>query len=195
MTGETSLRKIIDNPNWAIQKSRQAAYGLVPMINKLGNDVHGIEIGVNFGTNSYMLLESCPNITKLIGVDHYTAYQDWQGFIDQSIQDKVWKAFSENMKILGSRFKLIKESSTNAATQLEDDSYDFIFIDADHSMKAVLQDLDSYWPKLRVGGIMAGHDNNIFGVNFAVTSWTKRKGIDISDIKVGSNNSWWWIKS
>ena len=107
----------------------------------------------------------------------------------------MWKAFSENMKILGSRFKLIKESSTNAATQLEDDSYDFIFIDADHSMKAVLQDLDSYWPKLRVGGIMAGHDNNIFGVNFAVTSWTKRKGIDISDIKVGSNNSWWWIKS
>lgn len=195
MTGETNLRKIIDNPNWIVQKSHQAAYGLVPLLQDLGGSLRGIEVGVNLGTNSYMLLESCPNIDLLVGVDHYTAYQDWQGFIDQSIQDEVWAAFSQNMIILGPRFKLIKENSANAAKQLEDDSYDFIFIDADHSMKAVLQDLDNYWPKLKSGGIMAGHDSNLFGVNFAITSWAKRKGIDPTEIEVASNNAWWWRKA
>ncbi len=190
-----NLRKIIDNPNWMIDKCHQAAYGLVPLIQDMGSNVRGIEVGVNLGVNSYMLLESCPNILELVGIDHYTAYQDWQGFIDQKTQDKVWDAFSENVKVLGSRFKLIKAKSVEGAKQLNDNAYNFIFIDADHSMRAVLQDLDSYWPKLRKGGIMAGHDSNLFGVNFAVTSWAKRKSIDPSSIEIAGNNAWWWRKT
>jgi hypothetical protein len=61
-------------------------------------------------------------------------------------------------------------------------------------MKAVLKDLDHYWPKLRKGGIMAGHDSNLFGVNFAVTSWAKRRGIDPSTIETEANSAWWFRK-
>ena len=36
--------------------------------------------------------------------------------------------------------------------------FDFIYIDADHSYEACKLDLESYWPKLKQGGIMMGDD-------------------------------------
>ena len=194
MSDEVNLRKIIDSDKWLTQRHNQAAFGLVNHIIAMGPNVKGIEIGVNLGINSYMLLEQCPNIIELVGVDHFAAYQDWQSFITQETQDKNFEVFSENLKILGPRYKFIKASSSNAAPLIPDLEYDFVFIDADHSMRAVLQDLDNYWPKLKPNGIIAGHDSNLFGVNFAVTSWAKHKGFSPDTIQVIENNAWWWRK-
>lgn len=195
MAHELKLHNIIRNANWSTYKTTQAAYGLVPFILSLGDNIKCIEVGVNLGINSCMLLDMCPNIKELIGVDHYRAYQDWQSYIDQAVQDVAWSIFVENAKVLGPKFTLIKEKSVDAAKVLLDNSFDFIFLDADHSMKAILQDLDSYWPKLKSGGIIAGHDGNLFSVNFAVLSWSRNKGIDPSEILTVNNNSWYWIKA
>ena len=48
--------------------------------------------------------------------------------------------------------------STDCAELFPDTSLDFIYVDARHDRKGVLQDLVAYWPKLRQGGVMAGHD-------------------------------------
>jgi predicted O-methyltransferase YrrM len=51
--------------------------------------------------------------------------------------------------------------TTNEASKLfEDGSLDGVFIDADHSYEAVKQDIQNWLPKIRVGGILAGHDYN-----------------------------------
>ncbi len=194
MTTDLKIEDLIKSKDWKLHQSKQAAYGLIPIIQNLGNNIKCIEIGVNLGHNSYMLLECCKNIQELIGIDHYKEYKDRQSYIDQTTQDMVWTIFKENIKVLTNKFKLIKTSSTNAAKYIEDDSIDFIFIDADHNIKAVLNDLDSYWPKLKSGGIMSGHDSNLFSVNFAVLSWTKHKGIPQSTVKTAINNSWWFKK-
>lgn len=164
------------------------------MLRDLGEDLRCIEIGVCWGFNSYMLLESCPNIATIIGIDHYKAYRDWDREVNQHEQDRSFEKIKVNMDAMGPRFKLVRESSTEAAVDLEDGAYDFVFIDADHSMKAVLNDLDNYYPKVRSGGIIAGHDSNLFGVNFAVTSWVKRHGMDPNDIKTAANDAWWLVK-
>jgi hypothetical protein len=39
-----------------------------------------------------------------------------------------------------------------------DNYFDMIYVDARHDYKGVLKDLRDWWPKLREGGIMAGHD-------------------------------------
>jgi methyltransferase family protein len=39
-----------------------------------------------------------------------------------------------------------------------DESCDFVYIDADHSFDAVTVDLRTWYPKLKVGGVMSGHD-------------------------------------
>lgn len=36
---------------------------------------------------------------------------------------------------------------------------DFVFIDADHTYESLLQDLGAWWPLVRPGGAIAGHDH------------------------------------
>jgi hypothetical protein len=66
----------------------------------------------------------------------------------------------------------------------------FCFIDGDHRYESVMQDLKAWWPKIRQGGMLAGHDwTNYESVQAAVTgffgassiqlqrsSWIVRKG-------------------
>ena len=54
--------------------------------------------------------------------------------------------------------QIMKMYSVDAAKRIADSSLDFLYIDANHTHDAVLQDLNAWWPKIRVGGAMAGHD-------------------------------------
>eukprot|EP00758_Cryptobia_borreli_P017344 Tbor_TRINITY_DN6182_c4_g1::TRINITY_DN6182_c4_g1_i3::g.22011::m.22011 len=40
--------------------------------------------------------------------------------------------------------------------------FDYIYVDARHDYKGVLDDISQWWPKLKKGGIMAGHDYVFF---------------------------------
>jgi predicted O-methyltransferase YrrM len=58
--------------------------------------------------------------------------------------------------------------STAAADHFEDESLDCIFIDGDHSEKAVRADINAYFHKVKPGGILCGHDIDEPGVAAAV---------------------------
>ncbi len=189
-----NIKSLTASDSWPEYKRQTASYAIIPIINDLGPDVKGIELGVCWGVNSYTLLESCPNISVIVGVDHYKAYKDWDREIFQHEQDHNFLKITQNMTVMGPRFNLVRASSADAAKELQDEAYDFVFIDADHSMKAVLEDLDNYWPKIKPNGIIAGHDANLFSVNFAVTSWAKRKGIDPTTISMLENQAWCFRK-
>merc|ERR1712061_735008 len=51
-----------------------------------------------------------------------------------------------------------KADSVSCAQQFLDGSLDFVYLDARHDRQGVLEDLSAYWPKLRAGGVIAGHD-------------------------------------
>ena len=53
----------------------------------------------------------------------------------------------------------------------EDEYFDFVFIDADHKYESVKQDIDDWFPKVKVGGILAGHD-------YAISQHGIRKAVD-----------------
>lgn len=59
-------------------------------------------------------------------------------------------------------------TSAVASRQFADGSLDAVFIDADHHAEAVEADIRAWWPKLRPGGIMAGHDWDRPGVKQGV---------------------------
>jgi len=48
--------------------------------------------------------------------------------------------------------------TSEAAPKFANASLDFIYVDARHDYCGVMEDMTLYWPKLRPGGIMAGHD-------------------------------------
>jgi hypothetical protein len=67
--------------------------------------------------------------------------------------------------------RIIVQDSATAAGMFQDESVDFIFVDAAHTYEGVKADLHAWWPKLRGGGIMAGDDFRWKGVNQAVTEF------------------------
>lgn len=62
-----------------------------------------------------------------------------------------------------------RTTSVGAAQTFDDGSLDMVYIDADHKWWSVLQDIAAWWPKLRTGGTMMGHD-------FHLNSLMEREG-------------------
>jgi len=58
----------------------------------------------------------------------------------------------------GDRRELIKGISTEVAPRFEDNTLDWIYIDALHTGEALLEDLGAWFPKLRSGGVISGDD-------------------------------------
>lgn len=95
-------------------------------------------------------------------------------------------------------FQILRERSIDAAAQILDGSLDFVFIDATHEYKEVLADLRAWWPKLRTGGVCAGHDflNLEYGVNRAAREFAAEHQLSLGVIEPDriDNASFWTVK-
>lgn len=86
-----------------------------------------------------------------------------------------------------------RQYSNLAADNFQDNEVNFVFIDASHLYENVKKDLESWYPKIKKGGIIAGHDygdrNPDNGVYKAVNEFAGKYGL-----KVNSNYSFWMEK-
>lgn len=173
----------------------QIYHDILPrMINEMNLKV-GCEIGVSFGTHCKKILERT-EVEKLYGIDPYLNYGDPT---NTSMPDLWFDVFyykvSDKLAGFGSRFELIRDFSTHALLKFKDESLDFAFLDANHTFKAVMEDLKAIWPKVRAGGIIAGDDYATChpGVPLAVDAFFKERGLEVhTDSK--QKRFWWVIK-
>lgn len=94
------------------------------------------------------------------------------------------------------RAVLIRKKSVEAAAEFKTASQDFIYLDGAHDYANVMKDLDAWWPKLRVGGLLAGHDfyldaSNFLEVEAAVLRWMREHN---QVFTVTPCSSFWTIK-
>lgn len=84
---------------------------------------------------------------------------------------KTKELFTSNMAQCGlsDLLNVHEMDSTQAASLFEDESVDFVFIDGDHTEQKVFADCYAWWPKIKPGGVLAGHDYNEPCVKNAVT--------------------------
>lgn len=167
--------------------------GLIPYIEKLGDNLIGCELGVCRGYNLRYLLDRLPNVAVSYAIDPWLPYQDWCGMMTAQIVNG-WKAIAYKMlDPLSDRVYIMEKTSEDAAKEILDDILDYIFIDGDHSYEASLRDCQLYWPKVKVGGIFAGHDWQLPEVESAVTEFRKQFNIT-TEIQFTESNVWFWYK-
>jgi hypothetical protein len=85
----------------------------------------------------------------------------WNGSFehkDSKEIDSLYDIFINNMKPLENYYKSIRKNSIESASQFEDESLDFVFIDASHEYEDVKKDIQTWLPKVKKNGILAGHD-------------------------------------
>jgi hypothetical protein len=71
----------------------------------------------------------------------------------QNLYEEVKNKFSNNSKV-----RIVRDYSVNAAKMFDNEYFDFVYIDGDHSYEAVLKDLEAWYPKLKKFGVMCGDD-------------------------------------
>jgi predicted O-methyltransferase YrrM len=97
------------------------------------------------------------------------------------IGNDTWEIFNKNIKPIKDSINIIKKTTFDASQDFEDGSIDFLFIDADHSYEGVKSDLERWYPKVKSGGIISGHDyfHTDFGVRKAVDEFFTKNSIII----------------
>jgi hypothetical protein len=56
------------------------------------------------------------------------------------------------------RVDIRQQHSVEAAKGVQDESLDFVFIDADHTYEGCLADIEAWTRKVKIGGMISGHD-------------------------------------
>jgi len=162
----TDISKINRHENWFGFKS------FYDYVLTLGYDSY-VELGVWKGDSiSYMAkrLKEKSKEVKIYGVDLFDRWDCQNKSIKNDIKF-IYEIYNKNLVDDGVRDMIIdiKDYSWNAASQFDDRSVDFVFIDADHSYESVKKDIIAWMPKVKHKGLLAGHDYfNTCGVKEAV---------------------------
>jgi predicted O-methyltransferase YrrM len=82
----------------------------------------------------------------------------------------LFELFKNNLKKCGvNEFVIpIQSTSLEAANNFEDNSLDFVHIDASHLYEDVIEDIRAWYPKVKPGGLITGDDYSWPGVQKAV---------------------------
>ena len=155
---------------------------------------HFVEIGSYKGrSSSFMGVE-----IALSGKDiKFDCIDTWLGSeehqIDGShpdldvINGSLYDKFLQNIEPVKDYINPIRTDSLSACKLYDDNSLDFVFIDAAHDYESVKADVISWLPKIKLGGILSGHDYQIEDVSRAVNEILYHQGVNVL------NGSCWWI--
>jgi hypothetical protein len=164
------------------------------LLDVLGLTGEGVEVGVRNGDFSKDVL-MLSNMSMMHMVDPWeqqdpNKYKDISNR-DSSHQDKIYNDLVDFMKKNHpNRHKFHRGYSVDKAKDFYDNSLDFVYIDARHDYEGVKEDLEAWWPKLKIGGLFAGHDfvkdgivkEGDFGVQKAVHEFANKVGKEFLSI-------------
>lgn len=128
------------------------------MIKEFPNGSKFVEVGAWKGKSAAYMAVELINAEKNI---EFYVVDTWEGSSEHKNNpelQELFYIFTENMKPVENYYIPMQMTSLEAATKFEDASLDFVFIDAAHEYEHVKDDLNAWYPKIKKGGILAGHD-------------------------------------
>lgn len=166
----------------------------------------GVEIGTFKGEFSQKILQNWNGTLYMIDVWRPLGNE----YLDSSNHSVHTDAYSSTMaNIIGleDRGIMIRATSEKASEIFVDNSLDFAYIDANHAYDFIVQDIKLWYPKVKSGGYLCGHDyidldwyndpnfaenkkdkhiwngefyHGVFGVNPAVDEFCKEYGYNLT---------------
>jgi len=165
------------------------------IIDKFNGPAHFVEIGSYKGKSASFMAVEIANSGKRIKFD---CVDTWLGSPEHQkdgnlpdwnvINGNLFDIFKQNMEPVKNYYKAKRMTSLRAAATYPDNSLDFVFIDADHSYEAIRADIIAWWPKVKIGGIISGHDFHL-GAPGVVNATNELFGY----VRV-TGSCWWYEK-
>jgi hypothetical protein len=137
------------------------------------DELVGVEIGTAKGDNALSILQEL-SIKKLFLIDPYTSYVE--GDQQVSFEETLVTARKKLSQFHQAIF--IRKVSEDAVKDV-DESLDFVYIDGNHSYEYVKNDIALYYPLVKAGGVIGGHDYVPYhdpGVFQAVNEFVQERG-------------------
>jgi hypothetical protein len=152
------------------------------------NPLIGAEIGVGFGSNAKNILRTL-NMKTLYLIDPYIPYNNGYTPNPENLLSGIRIVRKELATLPNVKF--IQKTSEDAVNDVPD-NLDFCYIDGNHSYTFVKKDIENYFPKIRSGGIIGGHDFNASYIEVckAVIDFAEQFQLRIN----GERDDWWIIK-
>lgn len=156
----------------------------LPLFLKESGFVRGAEVGVYKGEYSEQFCKA--------GLTHF-AVDPWMAFAGQG---RSQKAQERQDFIYGHTHRqldkypnctMIRKTSMDALADFPDRSLDYVYLDGDHSFRFVAEDIVEWSKKVKIGGIVSGHDywntsphasNVVCHVEAVVDAYTKLFNIE-----------------
>lgn len=163
-TSERLQNKRLDRPV-SCNKGRMKFASMLPV------ESTGIELGVAAGYFSDALLR-CSRMKRLYSIDAWADHHDSVEYL------KAVRRLSRH----GTRSVVLRMFFDDALKLFSDDGIDFIYLDAyAHTGQENGKLIDDWWPKLKPGGIFAGHDYDAKWPQTvqAVDDFCKRSKLDL----------------
>lgn len=173
----------------------------------------GVEVGVAGGDYSEVIMRNNPQLNMMHGVDPYFPYSGYKDFRKLGTFDSL-ETRAHSLLDKYENYQFLKEMSVEASQSFTNGELDFVYIDANHSEPYVSQDIESWTPKVRSGGIVSGHDyarikakgkedSTNWAVIPAIKKYTKENGYTlfvwgleakIPGLKREGSRSWMFVK-
>jgi predicted O-methyltransferase YrrM len=131
--------------------------GLYSWANKSGVNGPAVEVGTFSGENAVIMAKY---FNSVVTVDPWMNGYDKDDHASNADMAEVEKKYFESTACFPN-ISHLKLTSLEGANEFKDASLDFVYLDGDHRTDAVVADIDAWKPKIRKGGILAGHDINM----------------------------------
>mmetsp|Transcript_47461 Transcript_47461/g.88813 ORF Transcript_47461/g.88813 Transcript_47461/m.88813 type:complete len:400 (-) Transcript_47461:20-1219(-) len=164
--------------------------------------LRAVEIGVHHGHVAVELLTRHPSL-RYLGIDPYKGYYETRQVRTNSgdFGDIAnYRHTLQRLRRFGRRARLCRRSSLRVArlgavkacqVDWPVKNLDLVFIDGVHDFRSVSTDLHHWASRVRVGGIVAGHDYRLGDLD-VVRAVHRHVPMD-RQLHLGPDGVWWWI--